>query len=264
MLGKGSNNQMKKIILLFIMVPIFLFSQAENHKAKTFYIDKNNQGGFNIYNSEGELVYGYTKRNTDSLSLQTLDEIFFEADSLNDKLTKVEIVNIPQNSLYDKYAPYLSVLIGVFFGWLFSYFSQKKLIREQFKLQQQKEWLAQFIETTANFSSALNAFESVLSTILRKDSPKEVKEKFIHSTEYTTFQQNTFQKSYIIMEFLDTEIPMEKRLIELYNKLIDKLNEGITVSDTSSVSNDLSKLNDEINETVSSIIKQKRYKLKNL
>ena len=41
--------------------------------------------GFNIYSNAGELILEYTKQNCDSLSLSTLDDIYFTAKEFYNK-----------------------------------------------------------------------------------------------------------------------------------------------------------------------------------
>ena len=41
--------------------------------------------GFNIYSNSGELILEYTKQNCDSLSLKTLDDIYFTAKEFYNK-----------------------------------------------------------------------------------------------------------------------------------------------------------------------------------
>ena len=41
--------------------------------------------GFNVYSNTGELILEYTKQNCDSLSLKTLDDIYFTAKEFYNK-----------------------------------------------------------------------------------------------------------------------------------------------------------------------------------
>ena len=41
--------------------------------------------GFNIYSNTGELILEYTKQNCDSLSLKTLDDIYYTAKEFYNK-----------------------------------------------------------------------------------------------------------------------------------------------------------------------------------
>lgn len=56
--------------------------------------------GFNIYSNKGELILEYTKRNCDSLSLKTLDDIyetaveFYNRELFEEDIDKTQIRNI--------------------------------------------------------------------------------------------------------------------------------------------------------------------------
>ena len=44
-----------------------------------------NETGFNIYSNPGELILEYTKQNCDSLSLSTLDDIYYTSKEFYNK-----------------------------------------------------------------------------------------------------------------------------------------------------------------------------------
>lgn len=85
---------MKTILLLPIVLFFSFFiscvqvnPQHASLKSKTkgiIYITKTTVG-FNIYSNHGELILEYTKLNCDSLSLQTLDDIYETALEFNNK-----------------------------------------------------------------------------------------------------------------------------------------------------------------------------------
>lgn len=239
-----------------------LLSTSFSQQHKYFQIDKNTRGDFNIYSSQGELLFEYNSKSCDSLTLKTLDNIYSEADSWNDKVTKIEIMNLPEKTIFE--SPIVTVLIGVLFGWLFSHYSQKRLIREQFKLQQDKDWLNDFIEFNSELKAVLDAFEFMAFKILKEDTPLVEKKKFIYSTEFINLYRDTIQKGSRVEEFLNDKNPTENKLLELYRNLTDLYKNAIYTSDMDSVKETLSKLSDEIDETILAIIKEKRNSIKNL
>ena len=204
---------MKIIILIFIILSFSVLAQNEK---RIVIIDENNQGGFNIYSNSGELLYEFTKQNTDSSTLKTLDDISLEADSLSDKVTKVEIINPPEKSFLDRYAILinaLSVLFGVFVGWLFSYFSQKKLIGEQFKLQQEKDWLSEFINLASEYLTFLYMYTT--KTIDKYGDKRWIFEKKDSDVELHEIGNKLFMKQNNIHILLDKTIKDELELHEL-------------------------------------------------
>lgn len=159
---------MKTLISIAVILSFSVLAQNEK---RTVTIDRNNQGGFNIHSNSGELLNEYTKNNCDSTTLETLNDIFFEGDSLKDKITKVEIVNLPEKSILE--SPIVTVVIGVFFGWLFSFLSQKFLNKQQFKLQQKKDWLNEFIKSVSEFSTISTFFGTELLLLIKYNSSND-------------------------------------------------------------------------------------------
>ena len=85
-----------KYLFLFLTI-ILIFSGCKNELK--FQSNKLPEGligitktetGFNIYSNKGELILEYTKQNCDSLSLKTLDDIYFTAKEFYNKIPSEE------------------------------------------------------------------------------------------------------------------------------------------------------------------------------
>jgi hypothetical protein len=73
-----------KYILLLVIILIFTScktqQKTQSNKLPRGFIGINKtETGFNIYSNTGELVLEYTQQNCDSLSLKTLDDIYYTA-----------------------------------------------------------------------------------------------------------------------------------------------------------------------------------------
>ena len=86
---------MKNILLILIGVLIFSGCKTEL-KIQSSKLPEGLIGitkteiGFNIYSNTGELILEYTKQNCDSLSLKTLDDIYFTAKEFYNKKSPEE------------------------------------------------------------------------------------------------------------------------------------------------------------------------------
>ena len=76
--------------LLYLLLLLLLFAGCKNEI--TIQSTKLPEGligitetGFNIYSNTGELILEYTQQNCDSLSLKTLDDIYFTAKEFYNK-----------------------------------------------------------------------------------------------------------------------------------------------------------------------------------
>ena len=124
---------MKKFLFLFILIPALTNSQPEIQKSKKIYIEKKVEGGFRFYNSDKELLYEFTSRNTDSLSLSTLEDIFEGLSTEENKPISVIIDNIPEpeSGWVEVFKIVFATVIGGLILWLFQYFTQVKQNRKQ-------------------------------------------------------------------------------------------------------------------------------------
>jgi len=118
---------MKKLLLLFLSFSFTLFSQQQKNSIES-----------NTIKESKEVV----QETTDSDSV------------VSDNTTKIEIVNIPEDSWWDIYSPYISVLFGVVIGWVLSHYSQKRLIKTQLLYSSKENWLREFMDTSSEFLAA--------------------------------------------------------------------------------------------------------------
>jgi hypothetical protein len=83
----------------FLLIPINIFVFSGSKNEVTIQSSKFPEGlilitktetGFNKYSNTGELLLEYTKQNCDSLSLKTLDDIYFTAKEFYNKKSPAE------------------------------------------------------------------------------------------------------------------------------------------------------------------------------
>ena len=253
---------MKQTLILSLF---FSLSVLAHNDKRTVTIDKNNEGGFNIYNNSGELIYEYTEQNADSSTLKTLNDIFIEAELVNDKLAKVEIVNIPQDSFWNKYAPYFSVLVGVFFGWLFSHYSQRKLIREQFKLQQKKDWFSDFFNISNEFKASSFHFKTA-KIYWARNWLRKTPEKNVHTNEdLIKYVDDLSNKALKLSAFLDSEDKEQNNLILLLTTFLETIGTSAKSEDELDIlESTIEKLTNKIDTSLRTIKKIKQNELNNL
>lgn len=257
---------MYKYLLLLLILSTTSYPQQ-----KYFQIEKNHQGGFNIFSNSGELLYKYTKMNTDSLSLSTLDDIFFTADSfVSDEPTKIEIVNLPEGTWWDDLMPIFSVIIGVFFGWLFSFFSQKTLTKQQSNIRRKENWLNDFINLTADVSSVSNYYCSEMFRRIREEFGKGEKISLISDDSFLSLSSELSRGTSKIQLQLDKNNESEKLLHELIEEhktaMIDiaKMKNIGTIVAIESTEKQISELDIKIHNQMQIITKHKQNELRSM
>lgn len=116
---------MKLFLILFT-----LLSATSLPQQKYFQIEKNNHGGFNIYDNNNAILYEFTKKNIDSLSLSTLNDIFLKADKSKSDKQQVAVINLQEkgvdySNIIIALASIISGLGGLWVGYIFNKKSQK-------------------------------------------------------------------------------------------------------------------------------------------
>ena len=157
---------MNKIIFLFLLLTSTLFSQPN----KTFYIDKNDKGGFNIYSNSGELLYEYTELNTDSVTLSTLDNIFYKTKTDNIGKQPVAVINLQDNGFN-----WLTLILsfvgigGTLLAGLLTNRQNKKYQFEHYKRTTKDEeidkWINELKNNISSFFNLINQFDIVLNNL---------------------------------------------------------------------------------------------------
>lgn len=249
-----------KILFLILLISCSLYAQH-----KYFQIEKNTQGGFNIFDNSDELLYKYTKQNTDSFSLETLNNIFFKTKALTEIPTKVEITNIPENSFWQIIFPLISVLSGVMIGWILSYFSQKRLIREQFLLHQKENQLNDFINVMSEFNS--------YSFFYRHEFIQRWKDLLTNNEQIGYFTKDVFytqateimKKGYKISSILNSDNEVENKLLELISEFLSAFRvEFKDVVEIDKLDKTLKDYTEKIAKHTENVIENKKNLLKNI
>jgi len=145
--------KMKKILFLLFVLPIIINPQTE--PTKKIYIEKNKSGGFNLYNSDKEILWKSYKENTDSVTLDLLNDVYMDAKSGIDK-PEVTLVN-----LNEKGFDWLTLIIAILgIGGTFSsgYFvnrwnskSQLERYKNTVQIDNVKKWISDLQENIAKF-----------------------------------------------------------------------------------------------------------------
>lgn len=224
---------MKYLILIVALLPFLLFPQSDLSKRLT--IDKNNQGGFNIYNSSGDLLSEHTKKNTDSLTLETLNDIFFEADGNN--RSEIAVINL-QGKGFDwttiviSALGLLGTLAGYWYGNKLSERTQLKYFRRTYEIEKRQTWLNNlknfYIELIEITNEDKNR-EVIFKSNLRSTPNIDHTEYYNGRAKFLTKKKKLFAQ---ISLLLDKNIPSQnnfykelinssENLSELYDVLIN-------------------------------------------
>lgn len=94
---------MKQFLIAILFCLLFISCFQKNEKpthsllqSKGTVLITKTKVGFNIYSNQGALILEYTNRNCDSLSLQTLDDIYETALEFNNKELLKEKIDTTQ------------------------------------------------------------------------------------------------------------------------------------------------------------------------
>jgi hypothetical protein len=231
---------MKLILIITVVYSLSIFAQNEK---RTVTIDKNNQGGFNIYNSKGELVTEYSKRNTDSLSLETLNNIFFKADSKNTLV--VPIINL-QEKRFDWTTIIIAFLglVGTFSAGFYTNKLNSKSQVNQFLLQQRierkKEWLNDFSNNASILQAKLVRLNQILFRYIHnRNSTDEIEKAMFENARKSLIEvnenitediNNAMNNFTFLLGSLDEE-DLKEKLKNLLNLITDKLNKHELIND---------------------------------
>jgi hypothetical protein len=154
-----------KTILILLVSTILLFPQQQ----KDFHIQKNNQGGFNFYNDTNELLYEFTKQNTDSSTLTTLDKIYSSAKYDSSEKRPIAVFNLENNGtdwsiIVVAFLGFVGTIGGLFLGNSLSKKSQLEQFHIEQRFQFKKEKLANLKE---KYSVLMGKFMHMNNIILR-------------------------------------------------------------------------------------------------
>jgi len=151
-----------------------------------------------------------------------------KSDNLqNEKPTKIEIVKVPDKTVWDNYSQIIIVLIGVIIGWLLSFISQNRLIKKQLNYTRKENWLKEFIDISSEFLATEHAFRKSLSVLLGFKEINAIKESIIHQKESFDPLYNSLLKKIVKLSNLldNTDTDEDKILYSLknYSGIIDKV-----------------------------------------
>jgi hypothetical protein len=178
------------------------------------------------------------------------------------KPTRIEIVNIPEDTLWDDIKPMLGIIIGVIIGWGLSYLSQRKLINKQLNFSKNENWLKEFISTVSEFTTSSYMFRTQLALVYKRTKEENKKAVLLSLENYLELANDVILKMDKFLFFLDKENESENTLrksIKSYAGFIAKLKIG---ADIDSIEKECTRLEKEIDESSSLIIHNKRNELK--
>lgn len=181
---------MKLLLATILLFAATLFPQ----ETRNISIQKNNQSGFDIIRN-GELIYEYTSKNTDSLTLSTLDYIYFEATKDSSLSTGINVINIPPEDKTN-WVPFALAAIAIigslgagYYGNKWSSITQLNHYNRQVRAENKRAWLERVrIEGTR----IISLISSVLSAVetLERDLNSEIKltpdefQRYLKRAEY--------------------------------------------------------------------------------
>ena len=220
------------IFKIFLLLPItlsFTFSQQN----KSFTISENSQGGFNINNSEGKILFEYTKENADSLSLETLRFVFSEfkyfRESLKnqtDSIKEIKKSNTHSGSVWEDVLNYLPILVPILALWLAILQYRMNKFKSKYSLYDQK---FKVYENTDEFIKKLLSGWIEISDCTGFDRKVRIA-KFINTDKINRLLNEILAKGYKIAE-LNSEIklfynsfPEPDKFIERKKLIEEKLN----------------------------------------
>lgn len=217
---------MKTLILLFPLFCLCIYAQSDT-SLKTFKI-KSDRNAYLVYSSEGELLYEFTPRNTDSLNLKTLDSIYFglEIDdsfirSSNNNL-KIEVVKVPDDTWSDILKILIPSIIAVLFAWSLSFIPQRNQVFQSafFQLLNNQQELLKSVSFKVGRLGTIQEFTGTRFFLYAHRKLSDLYE-FI-STEYETDETDTKNNADIQMNnkafALSNDLMEQEELKEYYNK----------------------------------------------
>lgn len=203
---------MKYILYLVLLISTTLFPQETRHIS----IQKNNQGGFDIIRN-GELIYEYTNKNTDSSTLSTLNNIYFEATKDSSLSTGIMIINAPPEASTDYTGAIIAVAV-VFF----SYMTARYLYNRQVRAENKRAWLERVRTVSAEFIPMMALLKKA-----EKDTPVPPEFTTKLYTLRFLFSYNKYRK---LREVLDlcTSVSEKENLLNNVRMLITLIEEIIS------------------------------------
>lgn len=190
---------MKWFIFLLVIFSSTLFAQSN----RTFSIDKNNQSGYNIYNSSGELLYEFTKLNTDSATLKNLDQVFSKATLDKNGKQPIAVINLQEKGF--DWVNLLIAVVGILgtlsAGLLTNRQNNKNQFehyKRTFKDEEIDKWILELKNNISSFISLVNQLDTSINELhiklnsrknLSLDDAKKIVD-FVHSMELIELNSN--------------------------------------------------------------------------
>lgn len=196
---------MKYILFLVILISTTLFPQETRHIS----IQKNNQGGFDIIRN-GELIYEYTNKNSDSSTLSTLNNIYFEATKDSSLSTGINISNVPPEASTDYTGAIIAVAV-VFF----SYMTARFLYNRQVRAENKRAWLE---KVRIEGARMLYISDFLITVSDRNNDIKERLETIKSSTTEEKTQVELLTQKTVLENILKEQLEIEKHAEELENE----------------------------------------------
>ena len=156
-----------KYILFILIFTLTTYPQEQ----KNYHIEKNEQGGFNIYNSSGELLQEISPEKTDSITLKTLENIFSGSDTLYNDKEPIVIFNLQGNT--PNWMFLVLAIVGIFGAVSSGYFINKwnkkaqiEQFQKQTKIQLKKEWSNLIITYVSEYITETITIRSMRESIV--------------------------------------------------------------------------------------------------
>jgi len=204
--------------ILFILV---LTATTYPQEQKNIQIEKNKEGGFNIYDNSGKLLQEVSQDNTDSLTLEKLEYIFSGSDTLNNNKQPITIFNLQGNS--SNWMLLIVAILGICGTFASGYFTNKwnkkaqiEQLQKQTKIQIKKEWLDLVMSYVSDFISETHSLKMMREMYSDTEDLKELKE-FV---EYTKVTNKKLQGLRVKLEsILDKEDKQHYELLTILSSI---------------------------------------------
>jgi len=228
---------MKLILIISFLISLSIFSQNEK---RTLNFDKNDQGGFNFYNFNGELLFEANKSNTDSSILQKLTDAFIKAD-IKDRI-EIPIINLQEKGfdwtgVLIAFTGIIGAILGGYFANRWNSKSQENQYLLQQRIENKKEWLNNFRDKSSIFIAKLfymnmlhNRYKHYKSSTdeLGKNKFESAKKMLINNTTLIENVNRAMNDFTFSLNLTDEE---HSNINKISITIADKLNKVESVSD---------------------------------
>jgi hypothetical protein len=184
-------------------------------------MEKTNQGGYNIYAEDKELLREFNSKNSDSISLSTLGYIFAEA-KVDPNKNGIVLLNLPETGFdWGAIIAVSGTLLGILLGSLATYLIQEKLYRKTSLTESRKEWIRNLQNIVSNILGTIRGFDFKIMVLLDTGDPITEKGMMKLSEELSQLMKNLEIKQTQLVSLININNKDEE---ELFLE-IERLNE---------------------------------------